>query len=167
MPAKSHSAVAEGFGNRATHGWPSSAGERFKFRASICDEGTSPTNAARCDWRRCLLRRQSAVLCEMFLSEFSDFVPVVRQLTIESRLCRISASCRCKWEEATHTPQGRAASGDSSGGETYHQAWIAKQYVPWIPVMPGSAGFMPQTTARTHAWCPRVASAVQVSACSS
>ena len=31
---------------------PSGAGERFGFRVSICDEGISPTDAARFDWRR-------------------------------------------------------------------------------------------------------------------
>ena len=37
---------------------PSSAGERLELHASICDEGTSPTDVARCDWRRCLPRTE-------------------------------------------------------------------------------------------------------------
>ena len=38
---------------------PSTAVERFGFRVSACDEGTSPTNAARFDWRRCLARTEA------------------------------------------------------------------------------------------------------------
>ena len=62
----------------------------------------------RCpDWR---------AVVYVLLSKFSDFIPVVRQLTTECRLCSISASCRCNGGGHTHI-QGRTASGDCSGGE--------------------------------------------------
>ena len=35
---------------------PPGSGERVGFRVSTCDEGISPTDAARFDWRRCLPR---------------------------------------------------------------------------------------------------------------
>ena len=102
MPAKSHSARAEGFGRTA--------------RA---------TAALR---PRCILKRSSdsrvwssvrrphkRTVLNTLLPQFSDFVSVVREFAIECRLCSISASCRCNGGHA-HV-QGRTASWDSSGGE--------------------------------------------------
>ena len=37
---------------------PCSGRERFGLRACICDEETSPTAVACCDWRPCLLRTE-------------------------------------------------------------------------------------------------------------
>ena len=55
----------------------------------------------------------------ILLPQFSDFISVVRQLTIECRLCSISAGCRCNGGGHAHV-QGRTAqpglrSGESSG----------------------------------------------------
>ena len=46
--------------------------------------------------------------------QFSDFISVLRQFTIECRLRSISASCRC---HGGGYVQGRTASWDSSGGK--------------------------------------------------
>ena len=48
--------------------------------------------------------------------QFSEFISVMRQFTVECRLCSISAGCRCNGGGHAHI-QGRTASGDSSGGE--------------------------------------------------
>ena len=54
----------------------------------------------------------------ILLPQVSDFIPVVRQLTIECRLRSISASCRCKWEEAYAHVQGpRCGRGQAAVGE--------------------------------------------------
>ena len=52
----------------------------------------------------------------ILLPQFSDFMSVMRQFTIECRLCSISASCRCTGGGHAHV-QGRTASGDSSAGK--------------------------------------------------
>ena len=50
------------------------------------------------------------------LSQFQNFVSVVREFAIECRLCSISASCRCNGGGHAHI-QGRTVSGDSSSGK--------------------------------------------------
>ena len=51
---------------------------------------------------------------------FSDFIPVVRQLTIKCRLCSIPAGCRCNGD-ATHTSRVALRPG------TDQPAWTAKR----------------------------------------
>ena len=58
----------------------------------------------------------SRAAVNVLLSKFSDFISVVRQLTIKCRLRSISASCRCNGGGYAHV-QGRTASCDSSGGK--------------------------------------------------
>ena len=121
MPAKSHSARAEGFGRIA----PSGAGERLGFRVSACDEGISQTDlpvSAGGDVCRVLKRpsdrrvRSSVrrphkrTVLNTLLPQFSDFIPVMRKFTIECCLCSISAHI-----------QGRTPSGDSSVGQNISQ----------------------------------------------
>ena len=59
MSAKSHSTLAEGSERTARAMAALRRIERFGFRASTCDEGISPTNAARFGWRRCLPRTEA------------------------------------------------------------------------------------------------------------
>ena len=54
---------------------------------------------------------------KILLPQFSEFISVMRQFTIECRLCSISSGCRCNGGGHAHV-QGRAASGDSSGSES-------------------------------------------------
>ena len=51
----------------------------------------------------------SRAAVNVLLSKFSDFISVVRQLTIKCRLRSISASCRCNGGGSAHV-QGRTAS---------------------------------------------------------
>ena len=109
MPAKSHSARAQGFGRTAR------VMAALRRRRAIW---ISPTSAAHCDWRRCL-RRTEAFEWRLDAAarprskpagdKFRDFISVMRQFTIECRLCSISASCRCNGGGHAHV-QGRAAS---------------------------------------------------------
>ena len=68
-------------------------------------------------WMRPPVRgpHQRAVV-NILLPQFSDFISVMRQFTIECRLCSISAGCRCNGVGHRHV-QGRTASGDSSSSE--------------------------------------------------
>ena len=50
------------------------------------------------------------------LSQFHNFVSVVREFAVKCRLRCVSTSCRCNGGGHTHI-QGRTASGDSSSGE--------------------------------------------------
>ena len=52
--------------------------------------------------------------------QFSDFIPVMRQFTIECRLCSTSSDCRCDGGGFAHI-QGRTASGDNTGSESVSQ----------------------------------------------
>ena len=97
----------------------------------------------------------------------ASILSVMRKFTIECRLCSISATFRCNGGGHAHI-QGRTASGTAAVVKI--SAGLDCEAVSPLGsvAMPGSARFMSETTAWTHAWCPRVASAVlQVGACSS
>ena len=86
--------------------------------ASVCcvlkcssDGWTRPP--VRCpDWR---------AVASVLWSNFPDFIPLVRQLTIECRQCSVSASCHCSGGGHAHV-QGRTVSWDSSGGDNISQS---------------------------------------------
>ena len=62
---------------------------------------------------------QRAVV-NIVMPQFPESISVMRQFTIECRLCSISSSCRCNRGGHAHF-QGRAASGDSSRSENIGQ----------------------------------------------
>ena len=73
---------------------------------------------------------------------------LVRQILIKCRLCSISTGCRCNGGGQAHV-EGRTASWDSSGGKNISRPGLRSGEVSPLGsvVMPGSASFMPQTTA--------------------
>ena len=87
-------------------------------------------NVARSGWRQCLLRTEAfewqlgEVARQPSTQEGGNDYP-----TIECRMCSISASCRCNGGGHTHV-QGRAASGDSTGGENISQPGLRSSEPP-------------------------------------
>ena len=137
MPAMSRSARAERFGRTASHGRPPTQESNMdfvfppamkRFRRQMLPV---PAGGNVC----CVLKRSSGnwarspvssphkrAVMNTLLPQFSDFIPVLREFTIESRLCSISASCRCNGGGHPHV-QGRTAQRWCK----YQPAWIAMQ----------------------------------------
>ena len=95
--------------------------ERFGSHVPTCAEVISPTSAARSDWKQCALKCssygwvRSSIRCpdkkeivDALLPQFHNFISVIREFAIKSRLCGVSASCRCNGGGHTHI-QGRTA----------------------------------------------------------
>ena len=110
MPAESHSALAKDLGELREPWLPSGAGERFGVRVSTCDEGFSPTSAARFDWRRCSAVHTCGRQWVFWLLHFSDFIflnatvydrmpPVqhLRRLPLQQRRPRTRPGPHCVW----------------------------------------------------------------------
>ena len=101
-PAKSHSAVAEGLGRTARgHGCP-----------PLQEGVTSPTDVARCNWRRCLLRTEVVFEWEQVsashpLSRLADGDAFSAVGVLLFLFC--SASAYDQMPPAPHTPRAAAA----------------------------------------------------------
>ena len=92
------------------------------------------------------MRPPRRAVVNILLPQFAEFISAMRQFTLECRLRSISTGCRCNGGGHAHV-QGRAASKDTSGSED-RPAWICEAVsLLGSVVMPGSASFMPQTTA--------------------
>ena len=132
MPAKSHSALAEGFGRTARAMaalrrrraiWISCIHLQCRDFADKCCPVSTEGEVCRVltrssdSWMRLPVRgpHQREVV-NILMPQFSDFISVMHQFTFECRLCSISEGCRCNGGGHTHI-QGRTACGNSSGSE--------------------------------------------------
>ena len=144
IPAKSHSARAEGFGRTARAMaalrrrraiWISFPPAMKGFRRQMLPV---PTGGNVC----CVLKRSSDGLMRpavrgphkraevnTLLPQFSDFISVIRKFTIECRLCSISVGCSCNGGGHAHV-QGRTASGDSSSSKNTNQPRLRSSEPP-------------------------------------